>query len=379
MPKPISTCSAAPAALLALAATGPERAARLERAAARLAEVGIPSGAFALAWHARAGAELDRWTAAVGGAFAAADADAGDRPRVLLRDEHGDGRLVAVFGDLAGARHIAIVVPGVGTTLSNASRTVERPARHIFDAARALDDDVAVVAWLGYDAPKVMTAPGQNRSISGGRALATFVESLPRRAGATVTIVGHSYGSLVSAEALRDGMRVDDVVVAGSPGLGASSVDELPLDGAFLYALRAPFDPIGWSEVFGRDPSDPRFGATRLDTGDGDNKPTGHSSYFEPGTRSLANTAAVVVGRDDLLDVVEPSAVELAQVAVDDMWRQLFDAPVDRVQSVADLLRSAPGVGLVIEQGQRLIDGMQRATSPDLVGDLLADAWDVLR
>ena len=380
MPQPVSTCSAAPAALLALAAAGPERAARLEAAAARLGAAGLPGAAIAVARHARAGAALDHWTGNVGRAFASADGDAdGDLPRVLLRDEHGDGRLVSVFGDLTTARHIAVLVPGVGTTLGNASHTLERSARHIFDAARVLDRDVAVVAWLGYDAPEVMTAPGIARSKSGGRALAAFIASLALRAGATVTIVGHSYGSLVAAEALRDGMRVDDVVVAGSPGLGASTAGDLPLAGAALYAMRAPFDPVSWTEVFGRDPTDPRFRATRLDTGDGAEQPTGHSSYFEPGTQSLANTAAVIVGRDDLLDVIEPSAAELAQVVIDDVWRRVFDPPVDSVQEAVGLLSGVPGVGVVIEQGQHLVDELQRAASPDFVGDVLADAWEVFR
>jgi hypothetical protein len=378
MPQPVSTCSAAPAALLALAAAGPERAARLEAAAAALGAAGLPGAAIAVARHAQAGAALDQWTGGVGRAFAAADAD-GNGPRVLLRDEHGDGRLVTVFGDLATARHVAVLVPGVGTTLANASRTLERPAHSIFDTARGLDRDVAVVAWLGYDAPEVMTAAGNARAVRGGRALAAFVASLSLRAGATVSVVGHSYGSLVTAEALRVGMRVDGVVVAGSPGLGASTASELPLAGAALYALRAPFDPVGWSEAFGRDPSDPRFNATRLDTGDGADQPIGHSSYFEPGTRSLANTAAVVVGRTDLLDVIEPSAAELAQVVVDDVWRQVFDPPVDGLQSAAGLLSGAPGVGVVIDEGQHLVDELQRAASPDFVGDVLADAWDAFR
>jgi hypothetical protein len=293
---------------------------------------------------------------------------------------------------------VAVVVPGVGTTLANEPTTLQLMARHLYDAASAIDPSVAVIAWLDYDPPGTLDAPLRGSSRSGGRALARFVASLRLRRSASVSVVGHSYGSLVAAEALRAGMHVDDVIVAGSAGLGARRARDLPLDGADLFALRAPFDVIGWSEVFGRDPSDPRFGATRLGTGDGHDQPIGHSSYFEPGSESLANIAAVVTQRDDRLDVVQPSDRERAIGVVDDAWRTAFDPPVDCVQQVIndvngvlDQLESVlPGPlgdltalqgvvrGLAVEEGQRLVDELQRVTSPDFVGDVVADAWDAL-
>ncbi|MBM0280156.1 alpha/beta hydrolase, partial [Micromonospora tarensis] len=47
---------------------------------------------------------------------------AADGRRFLLFDRRGDGRAVEVLGDLAGADRIAVLVPGVGSTLADFDR-----------------------------------------------------------------------------------------------------------------------------------------------------------------------------------------------------------------------------------------------------------------
>jgi hypothetical protein len=51
--------------------------------------------------------------------------------------------------------------------------------------------------------------------------------------------------------------------------------------------------------VHGEEPTDPAFGANRfvVDT-------WGHDAYWEPGSQSLRNQAAIVVGRYDLVSYV---------------------------------------------------------------------------
>lgn len=379
------TVAADPAALRQAAASELDRSDRLARAAALLATIDPPLSRRLTAHRGRALSLLE-WAGQVGAALADAGGAGPPTPSPIQFDPTGDGLVVEVFGDLGTARRVAVLVPGVGTTATNEPVTARVAGQHLFEAATALDPRTAVVVWLGYDAPGYLDAALDDAADVGGAALARFVGGLRLTQGAEVTVVGHSYGSLVTASALRRGMRVDEVVVAGSPGLGADEASDMPLRGAGLYALRAPFDPIPWTEVFGRDPSDPRFGAVRLDTGDGAGQPTGHSSYFEPGTESLANVAAVVAGRADLLHVVEPSAAERWIGDLDDQLRTARDPAIDGVQDGLDAANDMADAVLpfdrerhvALEEAQRLVDVAQRVASPDFVGDVAADAWDVL-
>ncbi|MEO7555296.1 MAG: alpha/beta hydrolase [Acidimicrobiales bacterium] len=399
-----SRCAAVGAALVAVGRATPERTARLELAAARLREAAaavtlgeaqaLAGLASAIVRHAHDTATVDGWVARVGVAFAAADPPTTSSVAGVPGDHRGT--TVEVFGDLATARHIAIVVPGMGTTTANAPTTLGVQALHLYEAARALDPDTAVIAWLGYDTPGYAGVLLDDDAEVGGRALAAFVAALPRRGDADVTVVAHSYGSLVAADAVRGGMRVDDVAVVGSPGLEADTVAALPLGDADLFAERAPFDVVALSEAYGRDPSDPRFGATRLATGAG---VSGHSAYFDEGTLALANLAAVVVQRDDLLVVDRPNAIEGPVALADDAWKLINDRPLDAVQSVVagahglvddleDQVPSGPWDGALaaeqgvrdatVEEAERMIDVVQRIGSPDAVGDVVSDLWDAL-
>ena len=169
---------------------------------------------------------------------------------------------------------------------------------------------------------------------------------------------------------------MDNLVVLGSPGMAVDRASQLHLDGTALYALRAPFDAVSWSENFGRDPSDPRFGATRLATGGGEHAPSGHSSYFDEDTASLRNIASVVAGRPDLLAVQEPSAAETAGDVADDVWGWLVRAPVDEVQQVVGAVSSKLGPAApALEAANGLVDLGERLTSPDLWENVGEDVW----
>lgn len=362
-------------------------AGRLVGAADALTAAGEPAAprvrglGLALGQQATAGAALDAWAAAVGAHFDAADPAGAPRSSDAL-----------VYGDLAHARHVAVLVPGMGAAPPLAGSDTAERARHLFDAARAIDDSTAVVAWLGYEPPGLAGALLDDAAEPGGEALAAYVAGLDP--SADVTVVAHSYGTLVAAAALRDGMRVDDVVLVGSPGIGADRAAALPRNGARIYAERAPFDGVALSEAYGRDPADPRFGAVRLATGGA----VGHRAYFDPGTVALANIAAVVTQRDDLIVPAPADATERAVGAVDDVWAASVEAPVDDAQRGLDAIDAAvdaaealvpegPWDGALAaeqaarhamaEEVSRAVDVAQRAVSPDGAADLLRDAWDL--
>jgi pimeloyl-ACP methyl ester carboxylesterase len=230
--------------------------------------------------------------------------------RVLASDRQGDGRIVAVVGDLRTADHVAVIIPGVSTTLDNFHRglggVVRRSpywqATQLHAAARAAGVDVAAIAWLGYDPPDGigLAALRSDSAVAGAMALVRFVTELTGyRPTASITLIGHSYGSLVLAyAAARLPARVTDLVALGSPGMDVSHASRLRTH-ARLWIGSAGSDWTRWLPDLrilglghGTNPSRPWFGARRLDVGGAG----GHDGYFMPGTASLRSLVAVVTG-----------------------------------------------------------------------------------
>lgn len=230
--------------------------------------------------------------------------------RFLLFDTHGDGRAVEVLGDLATADRIVVLVPGVGATLRDfdrglggvARRAPAVQARALYQAARTVDPGarVAVLAWLGYDAPDgVLAAAGPADAHRGAAALRGTLRLLAgHRPSARVTLVGHSYGALVAGLAAVDApAQVTDVVTLGGVGAGVDRAAGLGA-GRRVWAAEAPDDwirrvpPVRLPGLgHGRRPADPDFGARALPvTG-----ARGHDGYLVPGSATLAAVASVAL------------------------------------------------------------------------------------
>ncbi len=119
-----------------------------------------------------------------------ANADLAGRPDLLLYDPRGDGRIAAVLGDLRRADRIAVLIPGMNTTLANYTtglghvlrRSPQWQARQLWEAARARQPGarLAVIAWLGYDPPDALgpAAAREDRAAAGASALLRFVAGL---------------------------------------------------------------------------------------------------------------------------------------------------------------------------------------------------------
>jgi hypothetical protein len=214
---------------------------------------------------------------------------------------------VESFGDVRRAREIAVIVPGVGWTGPLLRDEHGAGRRHPAVQARALLAEMeraapgrpgAVVVWLDYDPPTGLDADAarSDRAVEGAPRLAAFVDHLSR--SARVSVVCHSYGSVVCAHAAPH-LRVSSMVVVGSPGMDVWTRSALHTRAA-VWAGLAPDDPIGLVphsriDGFGHaaDPTSPAFGARPLPV----DAAHGHNGYLAPGTGSLRAIAQIATGQ----------------------------------------------------------------------------------
>jgi pimeloyl-ACP methyl ester carboxylesterase len=229
-------------------------------------------------------------------------------PRVFVSCDPAAGTAVEAIGDLRTADRIAVLVPGVDTTLADfdrglggvARRAPAVQARVLYAQLRASDPTarVAVVAWLGYRTPHGigLDAIREDRAAQGADALAAFVRSLPARA--SVTLVGHSYGAIVVGRAAPRVPEVRTLVTLGAPGMGVRRAEDL--GGARVFSALAPADWIRRVPQLrllglghGLRPSNPSFGSAPLPTGG----VAGHDWYLTPGSSTVPAVAALVLGR----------------------------------------------------------------------------------
>jgi pimeloyl-ACP methyl ester carboxylesterase len=272
------------------------------------------------------------------------------------------------FGEWVDSRHVAVVVPGVGDGTNLCSDWIPG-ARHLFDAA----ESTTVVLWKGYDNPAdILAAAAGSIECSGvvvdaAMDLTEFVASLPIGPEHSVTIVAHSFGSVVTGAALADcGLRCTDVVVAGSPGMTVDDLRQLHMERSHFFAEQAPGDAIAELGIFGPAPSAPTFGGQRLRTNAPDHPLVhAHSSYFEPGSQALENIVNVVTGR--YADVVNhrSTAAETAGAVVS--W--CLRLPVVPVRAAGRHYRG-PGFRVLVN-ATRLVEFGASQT-----GNLVADALD---
>lgn len=266
--------------------------------------------------------------------------------RFLLFDPSGDGRVAEVFGPLAKAEHVAVLVPGMNNDLTKFDGFGGNADRLFRSADFWSPGEVATIAWLGYDTPTVKDVAFSDKAMAAAPLLDRFVDGIRTlRDDTHITVVAHSYGGVATGRSLQQGLAVDDAVFVGAPGTGGGvdDADDLRTE-ADLWAARAPFAPdvslddvraipvgpgapmvvpdlnigelefVPFSPAHGEDPSAEGFGARRfrvnldgieVEAGadpDRDGVVLGHSEYFDNGTASLLNITYIVLDEDDLVD-----------------------------------------------------------------------------
>lgn len=205
-----------------------------------------------------------------------------------------DGRVAEVVGDLENADNVAFRVPGITNRLDNFNGFSRGGYDLATDKNGFEQPDTAVVSWLGYDTPEIGDSVDPAKAEVGGRQLNAFRQgiSVNLQPDAGTSIFAHSYGTLVTSKALQNGLtNIDNVTFMGSPGLGPNihSVADFNMPNTKFFAMRAPEDPVSYTQGHGDDPAD-FADITRLGT----NGAKGHSMYYDVGTGSLANMRSIL-------------------------------------------------------------------------------------
>lgn len=305
--------------------------ARAERvAAARAREV---DAAVATPWHA---AERTRSDERVADLRAIRDVlgrrDGLDRRLLLVDTAERDVKAVVAVGDVERAEHLTTFVGGLTTTVrDDLARYDTTFVRMRAEATAIASGDVAVVTWMGYDAPQldeIVTSIDRNvlnakLARDNADALADFVTGLEaaRDSPAHQTVWAHSYGAVLAGFAALRTTGIDDLAVFGAPGLPFSDVGRTSLEPGALNVLGAIGDDVfsyGWmvhgtsaASIVGAlrlstfAPKEPGVGCNhflhpRSEFVDVGRTSSGHSDYLRVGTDSAHNLVAVAAGRPDL-------------------------------------------------------------------------------
>ncbi|WP_143030208.1 alpha/beta hydrolase [Pseudonocardia oroxyli] len=225
--------------------------------------------------------------------------DGDERVRVLGCDPAGRGRAVVAIGDVATAANVVVLVPGSDIDLHTLDGSPRRPMTWARSLAASVGRDTVVVLWVGYETPQGLGYDAAAGRLARAAAPALVAEVAALRAGGArhVTVVGHSYGSVVVGIA-APALDADDLVLLASPGVRAESVEDLHTR-ARVWVARAGQDWIRFVPHVrlgdlghGADPAAPGFGARPLPV-DG---LRAHDGYLLPGSPTLAAVAGIARG-----------------------------------------------------------------------------------
>lgn len=228
--------------------------------------------------------------------------------------------LIEVNGDLRNASDVAVLVPGMNTTIEgSASNTVT--ARQFVAGS---EGEVAAITFLGGPFPQsgllplaLLKAAQPQYALGMAPRLALFSHRLERELAelnrdVPVTVVGHSYGGSILGTAEGAGLTADRTVYVAAAGSGIDVDRPAEWNNANpdvrRFSMTAPGDPIGWVQGIpggphGADP-DELPGVIHLGTGRyADGRPmTGIASHTDiinaVDSDSWRNILAIITGDD---------------------------------------------------------------------------------
>ncbi|MFB7595512.1 alpha/beta hydrolase [Streptomyces sp. NPDC056160] len=256
-------------------------------------------------------------------------ADDSKRPYLLGFDDKNNGRVVVSIGNPDTADNVVTYVPGTGTKLSSIDGDIGR-AEVLQDRASLADPTrkTASIMWLGYDAPQSLLGDATDAKYADAarEPLSNFLSGVDavHHGSVNSTVLGHSYGTLVAGETMRDhpDLPVDKAILVGSPGAGVDHAKDLHIGADHVWAATAkndlvnlapppagtlaPLNPMSYwrlfndhSVMYGNDPTSDEFGGHTFHVASGklpgtDGLMPAHSQYWEGD--SLNNMAKIVAG-----------------------------------------------------------------------------------
>lgn len=203
--------------------------------------------------------------------------------RKILAFEPARSTLVELNGDLGAAHSLAVLVPGMNTTVEGSAANT-RTARQFVSASRG---EVAAITYLGGPFPRDDTLAGALIEAASPRfaldmapRLVAFSRDVDAVVDATgrhipVTYVGHSYGGSILGTAEALGLTADRTLYAAAAGagFGVDGPDDWHNRNPHVlrFSMTAPGDPIQLVQGIpggphGADP-DEMPGVIRLATG----------------------------------------------------------------------------------------------------------------
>ena len=237
--------------------------------------------------------------------------------RRILAFDPGRSSLIELNGDLATAKSVAVMVPGMNTTIADSAANTTT-ARRFVSATRG---EVATITYLGgpfptgnFIADGVVDAADPRYALDMAPRLVAFSEDVDRAVDATgrdipVTYVGHSYGGSILGTAEVFGLTADRTLYLAAAGAGVG-VDD-PTDwhnrnpDVLRFSMTAPGDLIQAVQGFptsphGADP-DEMPGVIHLSTGHYDDGrpmsgPRAHTDIINAPSDSWRNILAVITG-----------------------------------------------------------------------------------
>ncbi|MCP2326519.1 hypothetical protein HDA40_005026 [Hamadaea flava] len=281
-----------------------------------------------LAGDRHAARERDRVERTLAGLATLADRLARPGAYLLGLDTTGDGRAIVALGDPDRSKNVLTYVPGMGVRLDGQLGTSLDRTAAMAEAATTADPSAstAAILWLGYDTPNSLFEGASADAAHDARAaLHDFQDGLAATHQGDLgeqSVVGHSYGALVVGETVRDlGLRADDLVFLGAPGVGVEHAADLHVDPAMVWAASADNDIVGlaapsirqfWVEQVwprymgdpmpdlwhGHNPADDRFGGRVFEAADNANPISAHLAYWDRGNPALDNVGRIAAGRE---------------------------------------------------------------------------------
>ncbi|MDQ1581434.1 MAG: hypothetical protein QOD05_2209 [Microbacteriaceae bacterium] len=263
---------------------------------------------------------------------AAKSVKGGAKRTLVMLDTSGAPRAAVVIGDIAKAKYVSYLVPGMFFSVDEQLVDWASTAQELYteqtswlrrllgtSAATAMPG-VATVAWIGYQTPALMNIGGLDLATQGADALDNAIAGLQAtRIGNEpfISVMAHSYGSTAALLALqRDTVTVDALALLGCPGSDAQSASQLSVRNHNVFVAEAALDPVVHSAFFGSDPGSASYGASVMNVAGGidalDHQTLGasigHNGYFSEGSESMRNLALIGIDQAGLVTIASSGA-----------------------------------------------------------------------